>query len=357
MSAAAGAARCCSLLAVGLLAACTFIDGTSTQPVASGAAHPAEIERPLAATPVPLAKAAPGLHLAFVTDLRGANDGGLNALGIAGLQAQAQSLGASDPLVFVPDSPATIRQTVEQAASRADLVVGQGNDLADAFVAAAQEHSSVSFELIGASARPDGASNLRQTSFAVAEGARLAGMLAGGLSFSHVVAVVGSVRSAEEEDALSSYGQGAQSGDRTTVLSGYAGDGGDEAAAKRIAQEFIDRRADVVFAAGMPAGLGAIAAASQLRVLAIGFGRDQFDVAPNAVVSSVLLRTDVAASLALREFAGGSFRGGSRELGVGDGAVVLAPAHALSERIPGPLAAKLSQAAADRSLFPPHAGS
>ncbi len=110
------------------------------------------------------------------------------------------------------------------------------------------------------------------------------------------------------------------------MLTAFSGSDASQADAKRLAEGLIsDRGADVLFAAALPSGLGTIAAASQRRALAIGIDRDQYDVAPNAVLSSVVKRTDVAAARALEDFAQGRLTGGNQTLGVADGGVGLAP--------------------------------
>jgi len=304
-----------------LLPGCRAAD---PRPIASGSASPLQIA-------TPAGSGAGGSTMMFVPDTAGANDYGLNALALAGLRTEAAKLGMVAPAIAASAS--------SDAAAQAKLVVGRGSTLADGFAAAATAQPNVSFVLIDAPPG-QGPGNLRRVSFDLSDGVRQAGMLAAGVSQSRIVAFVGGKDSAEARQLAGAFTAGA--GGSVKVVIEYSGSDDTEADAKRLSEGLIsDRGADVLLAAADPGGLGTIAAASQKRALAIGIDRDQYDVAPNAVLSSVVKRTDVAAARALDDFLQGRLAGGNQQLGLADGGVELAPFHDLASRVPSSLASSL----------------
>ncbi|MHB8618061.1 MAG: BMP family ABC transporter substrate-binding protein, partial [Chloroflexota bacterium] len=91
---------------------------------------------------------------------------------------------------------------------------------------------------------------------------------------------------------------------------------------------------------------GTIAAASQLRKLAIGIDRDEYQVAPNAVISSVVERMDVVVARVVEAYAAGHFLAGESRVGPADGGVTLAPFRDFSSRVSPALRQALGRAAA-----------
>ncbi len=67
----------------------------------------------------------------------------------------------------------------------------------------------------------------------------------------------------------------------------------------------MNSRAEVIFSGTFVNSLGVIAGTSQARQLSIGLDRDEFDVAPNSVLTSVVKRTDIAVREALSGYANG----------------------------------------------------
>jgi basic membrane protein A len=271
----------------------------------------------------------------FVPDAGGANDFGLNALTLRGLRAEASRDRLPPPAVGPAGDP---EGALEAVGGAARLVVGYGASQADAFQATARAHATVMFVLVDSPPLAD-ISNLRTISFDLSDGAALAGRLAAGVSRTHTVAFVGGTETQEAGRLAASFSQGASG---ANVVTAFSGSDDNQAGAKRLAEGLIsDRGADVLFAAAMPAGLGAIAAASQHRVLAIGLDRDDHDVAPNAMLSSVVKFTDVASASALSQFEQGTLTGGTTVLGAAQLGVGLAALGELADRVPPALRRQL----------------
>lgn len=145
----------------------------------SGSAAPAPAQPPVVVTPVTIPTQQPiplnlpaNLAVAFVTDANGANDQGVNALAISGLQAALRQGKAADATVVASADPADYMANLTSAAQKAALVIAMGSDMRDAVTTAAKSTPRVAFALLAA---PSGAqpavANLHWLTFDMRPGA------------------------------------------------------------------------------------------------------------------------------------------------------------------------------------------
>ncbi|POQ98664.1 hypothetical protein AU468_12430 [Alkalispirochaeta sphaeroplastigenens] len=119
-----------------------------------------------------------------------------------------------------------------------------------------------------------------------------------------------------------------------TVLSVTVGSFVDQAAGREAALAMIEQGADIVFQAAGLTGLGAIQAADEEGVLAIGVDIDQNHVAPDAVLTSAIKKIPESVEVVLRSVAEGTFQGGTVSYGLAEDATGLAPFHGFDSMIP-----------------------
>ena len=271
---------------------------------------------------------------------------GANGLIAGELRALLARQGRPAPFIRATADPSTVAENLAEAAQRAQVVLTLGGGLAAAVDAAAKAQPARHFVLIDAppTGRP-AAPNVHWLRFDLPQGAYLAGVLAGGISRGHRVGFVGGQDGPPQRSLLAAYTAGARlDGPFTQVLGRFAASDANQVTAKRVAQDLLAAGADVVFGGTLVDSLGVLAATSQARGLAIGIGRDAYDLAPNSVVSSVEERTDVAAAVALQHEAQG-WPAPVLVLGVADGAIELAPYHGFKGLVPPSLRARLATAA------------
>ena len=96
------------------------------------------------------------------------------------------------------------------------------------------------------------------------------------------------------------------------------------------AQDLIAKGAEIIFHAAGSDGLGAIQAVKEARaagktVYAIGVDSDQAHLAPDAVLTSMVKRVDLAVWEAAKDLVDGKFTAGDRAMGLKEGGVSLAP--------------------------------
>ena len=251
------------------------------------------------------------------------------------LKARVESLGVK-PLVVQSkaqeDYQPNLGLLVDQGA---DLVVGAGFMLENAVEAVAKANPGSKFLLIDspildskgqATALP----NVRTVVLREEEGSFLAGALSG-LVATDTVGFVGGM----EIPLIKKFEAGFKAGVKTTnpkaqVLATYTGSFDNVAAGKQVAQDLIAKGATIVFHAAGSDGLGAIQAVKEARaagkkIYAIGVDSDQSHLAPDAMLTSMVKRVDLAVWEASKDLVDGKFSSGDRVMGLKEGGVSLAP--------------------------------
>lgn len=220
----------------------------------------------------------------------------------------------------------------------AALTIGVGFMLENAVEAVARSNPDARFLLIDspildAKGAPQKLPNVRTVVFREEEGSFLVGALAG-LVAKEKVGFVGGM----EIPLIKKFEAGFKAGVKTTnpraqVLVAYTGSFDNVAAGKQVGQDFVAKGAEVVFQAAGSDGLGAIQAVKEAReggktVWAVGVDSDQHHLAPNAMLTSMVKRVDLAVYEAARDVAEGSFTASDVVMGLKEGAVSLAEVRA-----------------------------
>jgi basic membrane protein A len=216
------------------------------------------------------------------------------------------------------------------------LCIGVGFSMADALLQNANAFTGTKFAGVDISFEtPPG--NLRGLLFAEDEAGYLAGTLAGLMSHSHLVGVVGGWEIPVVVRFVEGYRNGAQCAvGSNRVLATYAGTFTDPEMGAQIAQEMIAQGADVIFSAAGPTGNGAVLTATQSGVWAIGVDADQYETlfgsgsvaGADKLLSSAMKRVDNATFNVIADVISGTFTSGNAIYGVADQGVDLAPFHA-----------------------------
>jgi basic membrane protein A and related proteins len=216
----------------------------------------------------------------------------------------------------------------------AELTIGVGFMLENAVEAVAKTNPTSKFLLIDspildAQGAPQKLPNVRTVVFREEEGSFLVGALAG-LVAKEKVGFIGGM----EIPLIKKFEAGFRAGVKTTnpraqVLVAYTGHFDNVAAGKQVGQDFVAKGAEVVFQAAGSDGLGVIQAVKEAReggktAWAIGVDSDQHHLAPNAMLTSMMKRVDLAVYEAARDVAKGTFTANDTVMGVKEGAVTYA---------------------------------
>lgn len=265
------------------------------------------------------------------------NDGGWNAAAYTGLM-QLQEEGYD--VAFTENvGIAAIEEAMRNYASESyDLVIGHGFEFGEPAMRVAPEFPDVKFFVSGK--MPDGVTeadlpeNAGFMDYREYEGAYLAGIIAGGMTESNVIGYVAGLEIPTQVSDMAGFVQGVKRINPDAKVYGVVtGTFEDPAKGKEAALAQIDMGADIICQSADSTGMGAIEACLERNVKIIGYGGDQYEMAPDLMMTC--FTTDNASVVRLQAslIEDGTF-GGLWTPGVVDGVVSLSPFHNFENQIP-----------------------
>lgn len=206
----------------------------------------------------------------------------------------------TDDIGYAGDMERILREVAEESAP--DIIFGDafGNEEAVRRVAADYPEIAFVFGSGGGPAEP----NFSVFDNWIHEPAYLSGMLAGGLTESNVIGVVGGYPVPEVNRIVNAFIAGAEEVNpevdvKTTFINSWF----DPAAAKEAALAQVDAGADILFAERF----GVIEAAAENGLYAFGNMSDQSELAPDYVVSGPVWNMEPTVQYILRQVGGGTY--------------------------------------------------
>ncbi len=249
----------------------------------------------------------------------------------------------ADDIGYAGDMERVLRETAE--ADQPDIIFGDAFGNEEAVRAVAIDYPDIAF-VFGSGGGP-AEPNFSVFDNWIHEPAYLAGMLAGGVTESDVVGVVGGYPVPEVNRIVNAFIAGAQETNpevevKVTFLNSWF----DPAAAKEAALAQVGADADVLYAERF----GVIEAAQENDLVAIGNMSDQQELAPEHVATSVTWNMRPTAAYVIDQVVAGSYT--AQDLKdfsmVGKGGAVLAPINTdVATGIPDDLAALVAEREAE----------
>ena len=224
-----------------------------------------------------------------------------------GLMRIRDSLGAEVSHVQTR-TPADFEENFREYGSRGfDLVFGHGFEFQDAARRVAPDFPATTY--VTTSGNSSGG-NVAGILFSFSDASYLAGMLAGSMSRSGTVGVIGGTELPPVKESFDAFARGVRSvRPNAQVLTAFIGNWDDVSAGKEQALAQIGRGADVIFQNADAAGLGVFQAARERQnVYVIGSNADQNSVAPQVTLGSVVIDLPRAFLAVAREVKGGGFQ-------------------------------------------------
>ncbi len=357
-----------------LVAACGGGSGTAAPSEAPPTTAPETQAPPASEAPASVAPSAPAegvtcdepLRVGLVTDVGRVNDKGFNQSAYEGMLAAAEEA----PTCFETDYIETTSQSdyarniAEFSENGYDVVIGVGFLLGDALGDAAMDHPDAKFISVdgipgdGHNASWD--TNGESLFFAEDQAGYLAGVLAASISQSNHIGVVGGLLVVPPvERFVEGYINGAKATKPDIDVDFvYTSSFTEPEQGRAAAQQMIDGGADVIFAAGGLTGNGALLAACDADVLAIGVDTDQYETLPEAqecLVSSATKNIVEAVKQSLLRIASDEFTGGAHTDDASTNGIGLAPFHDNEDAVPADVQALLDETfagLADGSITP-----
>jgi basic membrane protein A len=263
--------------------------------------------------------------IGLVTDTGGVDDHGFNQFSIAGLKRAATELGVTTR-VYVSNSADDYLPNLQAAVQDGnDLVVAVGFLLGPSVVQAAKVSPDTSFagvdQFFGGEPCQSTPSCETQTQpnvlgmiYPTEQAGYLAGIVAAMITKTKVVSTVGGKKIPPVDNWIAGYMQAVKDTDPSVKeLNAYSQDFVDQAKCKEIALDQIANKSDVVFQVAGLCGLGALDAACEKNVNAIGVDADQSFAGP-CVVTSALKPLESSVFAIIKTFVDGQFKGGDNTL-------------------------------------------
>lgn len=275
-------------------------------------------------------------NVGLVTDIGRVDDGTFNQFAFEGMQAAADCFGVESDFIETISEADYAQNIATILENEPEVVVTVGFLIADATLQAAQDNPDVNFVGIDQFQEeyPD---NYVGVLFREDQGGFLAGAMAGLLTESGVVGVVGGLESVPPVVRLvNGFEAGAHFIDPSiNVLQVYTDSFTDPAQGASAAEQFLGEGADVIFGAGGQTGSGGVQAATEAGAWGIGVDQDEYfttfggGTSPGAdrLATSAIKRVDLGVFTQIGETLGGTFEGGVFILDAANGGITYAPFH------------------------------
>ncbi|MFQ5538412.1 MAG: BMP family protein [Gemmatimonadota bacterium] len=227
-----------------------------------------------------------------------------------------------------------------------DLVFAHGFEYQDAAIRAGELFPDMTIVVSGGGRVSH---NVVPLVFTLEEGSYLAGMLAGSMTRTGTLGMVGGVAIPPVQGTFLAFASGAREvNPGVEVLESYIGNWDDVSAAKEATVAQIRRGADVIIHNTDAASFGVFQAAREATAAgdtawAIGMNRDQNDVAPDVILGSAVIHIPRAFLETARRWQAGTLGGAPIYAGMHDGVIEFVVNPALAARIPSPVLGRLGR--------------
>jgi len=299
--------------------------------------------------PKPTAEPGPTKPLvfgAFATPIEEPWDGVIHGALLKAEQEGKIDYEYTDNIGYAGDMERVLREVADQ--KKPALILGDAFGNEEAARRVAKDYPNIAFAF-GSGLGPS-EPNFSVFDNWIHEPAYLSGMLAGGLTKSNTIGVVGAMPVPEVNRLVNAFIAGAKEiNPDAKVLVSFINSWFDPAAAKEAALAQIDAGADVLYAERF----GVIEAAKENGLWAFGNMSDQNELAPDLVVTSPVWNMDPTVAYLISQVQSGAYT--AQDLKdfsmVAKGGASLAPFHATEGKIPAELLAKVRERQIKAGLF------
>ena len=250
-----------------------------------------------------------------------------------GLLRIRDSLGASVSHIQTK-TPAEFEEQFRQyGAQHYDLVFGHGFEFQDAAKRVGPAFPRTVYITTSSSTFGQ---NVAGMEFAFADASYLAGLIAGRMTHSNVLGVIGGTELPPVKESFDAFTRGAQAvNPHIKVLTSYIGNWDDVSAGKEQALAQIGQGADIIFQNADAAGLGIFQAARETKkALIVGSNSNQNTIAPEVTIGSVVIDLPHAFLTVAREVKEKRFTARVIRLGTASEVVSLVINPIFASRIP-----------------------
>src|SRR5918993_1779590 len=275
---------------------------------------------------VPAVHAQDPIVVTMVTDTAGLGDQNFNDLAKRGLDRAVEELGVQGEVIESRDAASYV-PNLAQAAEQSELTVGVGFLLTEAMAEIATQFPDGKFLLIDSVTE---APNVQGVLFREQEGAFLSGVLAGLMTESNKLGVVGGIKIPPVVRYAVGFEAGAKSvNPDVEVVVAYADTFSDPALGKELTLAQYNQGVDIAFPVAGATGIGSFEAAKELGEghWVIAADTDQSQLGAEHQLGVAEKGVDTALFLAAQQVVEGAFEAGQRSLGLAEEGVGFGHPH------------------------------
>jgi basic membrane lipoprotein Med (substrate-binding protein (PBP1-ABC) superfamily) len=275
------------------------------------------------------------------------NDQGWNQLAYEGLQ-QLEKDGAKISHQVTKNASEQQPALRDFADQKTDLILCHGFEYGERAKAVAKNYPDTKFVVVGGNVTQE--PNVATLVPKLEEATYLLGMIAGGMTKSNKVGLIGGMDLPVIQSTFQAFEKGAKAANpKVQILVNYVGNFEDQNAGKASAKGMIARGADVLFHNADQAGKGMFVAAQESggKVLVFGSNRDQNDVAPDITLASAVIELPRAFEQLVADIKAQKFKAEFRELNLQNGDISVHWNEKLKNKIPAALLDKVQNAETD----------
>jgi basic membrane protein A and related proteins len=255
-----------------------------------------------------------------------------------GLMAIRDSLGAQVSHIQTK-TPAEFDENFRQYGAKGfNLVFGHGFEFQDAAKRVSPDYPKTVY--VTTSGTSVG-KNLAGVDFSFEEASYIAGMVAGRMTKSNVIGLIGGTELPPVKSSFEAFEQGAHSiNPEVRFLVSYIGNWDDASAGKEQAIAQLSRGADIIMQNADAAGLGVFQAVKETKgVWIIGSNSNQNSIFPAQTLGSIVINLPRAFLIIAREVKKGNFTGHVFSLGLPEGVVEYTPNPTVASTVPAAVVA------------------
>jgi len=229
-----------------------------------------------------------------------------------------------------PDFESVIRDYADKGY---DLIILHGFEFSDVVKQIAPQYPNVLFAVVNGDSFQE--PNMLSLRFNTPQTGFLAGAVAGLITKTNVVGMIGGTKLPHIQDGLIGFEAGAKYvNPNVKVLTGFTETMTDVPKGKEMAMAMIEQGADIVGGNANQATLGVIDAAKTKKIKAIGYISDQYNVAPDTVFVSAIQSVTLMIDSIIKEAVNKEAKPALYLMGVNEGAILLSDYHGNDAKLP-----------------------
>ena len=251
------------------------------------------------------------LKVTMVTSVGGVTDGSFNQSAWEGLEKAQKDLGIKASYIESKQEADYVTNLEQAVDGDSDLILATGFPMQQVLLDTSKNYPDQKFAIVDVDYGDETPDNVTCISFNEEQSGYVAGLVAGKMTKTNNVGFVGGMDNVVIKKFQVGYEAGVKEANSDVkVLSQYVNSFADQAKGKSIATQMYNNGVDIIFACAGDSGLGVLECAKETGKYAIGVDRDQYDIAPDNILTSAMKKVNEGVYSVVESLKDGTFEGG-----------------------------------------------